>query len=346
MKAVLCGYYGFGNAGDEALLATLLQMLPADFEPIVLSGNPEATHRAYGVEAVDRWNFAAVLGAFRASQFFILGGGSILQDVTSPRTMLYYGGLLWLAERMGLETVAWAQGLGPFRRNWSRALVRHLLEPCRQVSVRDRNSAQLLSDWSIPYTQTVDPVWALKAQSPNLPPNLPMPRAAVVLRPHPQLTKARLAVLTAALIQFQKATEVCLVLVPFQLPGDVPIAEAIQKALPGPSAVLHLEDPRALKGLFRTVEWTLAMRFHGVLMAAGEGCPVWGLSYDPKVSQLLQELNAPGLELTALPEEPSPLVRAWLEHYANGEGLTTAQTDRWLDRAQINQQVLKKLVRG
>ena len=49
-KAVLCGYYGMGNAGDEALLVSLLQMLPAEVEPIVLSGNQQATKKSYGVE--------------------------------------------------------------------------------------------------------------------------------------------------------------------------------------------------------------------------------------------------------------------------------------------------------
>ncbi|HBE52705.1 MAG TPA: polysaccharide pyruvyl transferase CsaB, partial [Cyanobacteria bacterium UBA11369] len=38
MRAVLCGYYGKGNGGDEALLAALLQMLPEEVTPIVLSG--------------------------------------------------------------------------------------------------------------------------------------------------------------------------------------------------------------------------------------------------------------------------------------------------------------------
>lgn len=43
MRVILCGYYGQDNAGDEALLVCLLQMLPATVEPVVLSANPQVT---------------------------------------------------------------------------------------------------------------------------------------------------------------------------------------------------------------------------------------------------------------------------------------------------------------
>lgn len=43
MRVLLSGYYGKGNGGDEALLATLLQMLPPHITPVVLSGSPQLT---------------------------------------------------------------------------------------------------------------------------------------------------------------------------------------------------------------------------------------------------------------------------------------------------------------
>jgi hypothetical protein len=53
--AVLAGYYGFGNTGDEAILASILaglrQAVPSA-KAIVLSGDPEKTRAEHGVEAV------------------------------------------------------------------------------------------------------------------------------------------------------------------------------------------------------------------------------------------------------------------------------------------------------
>jgi len=62
-RAVLCGYYGMGNGGDEALLATLLQMLPQDIQPLVLSASPKVTENLHHVEASDRYSVDSRMGA-------------------------------------------------------------------------------------------------------------------------------------------------------------------------------------------------------------------------------------------------------------------------------------------
>ena len=57
---VISGYYGFNNAGDEAMLTAILQALRNTFddpEITVISGNPEATAKAFGVRAVPRFPF-------------------------------------------------------------------------------------------------------------------------------------------------------------------------------------------------------------------------------------------------------------------------------------------------
>jgi len=152
MRAILCGYYGKGNGGDEALLASLLQMLPDGVTPIVLSGNPVETNQRYGVAARDRMNAFQVLEALRTSDALIWGGGSLIQDATSIASPFYYGGLMGIAQRMGLKTVAWAQGIGPLKREITRKLSQRCFAGCTGVSVRDKGSATLLADWQIPFT--------------------------------------------------------------------------------------------------------------------------------------------------------------------------------------------------
>lgn len=344
MRAVLCGYYGKGNGGDEALLATLLQMLPPHVTPVVLSGNPAETQRCYGVEAYNRMSLSAVFTAMRSADAFIWGGGSLMQDTTGVMSPLYYAGLMGLAQLMGLKTIAWAQGIGPLQRGWVRWLTRQVFSNCTAVSVRDGGSAKRLAEWGVPFTLAPDPVWALQAKSvPGLW-ELPAPRIAVALRSHPHLTPERLQSITTALVNFQKATQTCILLMPFQPTQDLAIAEAIQAQLSGPNQIITLTDPQQLKGIFNGVEMTIAMRLHALIMAAASECRCFALSYDPKVTQLMQELHLPGTRLEALPLDSSPLCQSWLEQYANGDPLSKVQVQALIDRAQLHQEFLQTVL--
>lgn len=344
MRAVLCGYYGMGNGGDEALLATLLQMLPDRVEPIALSGNPAETSKRYGIEACNRKSFPAVFRALQTSELFIWGGGSLMQDATSLFSPLYYAGLMALAQTMGLRTIAWGQGIGPLKRSITRWMTRRVLKNCVAVSVRDRASAELLSGWNIPFTLAPDPVWALESEPvPNLW-SLPAPRVAIALRHHPHLTPERIERLTRALVSFQTATQTCILLLPFQPAQDMAIAQAIQPHLPGANTILTLEEPQQLKGVFHGVEMTIAMRLHALIMAAGAECRCFALSYDPKVSQLMQETQMPGWAIEEIPDDPNEICRIWLDHYANGDGMMRDQVSAVVDRALLHRDLLHDVI--
>ncbi|MDF5725033.1 MAG: polysaccharide pyruvyl transferase CsaB [Rhizonema sp. PD37] len=341
MRALLSGYYGKGNGGDEALLATLLQMLPPHVTPVVLSGNPKETRDRYSVEAHDRMAILPVLQAVRSCDAFIWGGGSLIQDATSAISPLYYAGLMAYCQRMGLKTIAWAQGIGPLKRPVTQWLARQTFGNCHKVSVRDRASAGILTDWQIPYIQAPDPVWALESKPvPGLW-DLPAPRVAVTLRTHPLLTETRLANLTRALVDFQKATQAFILLLPFQKSEDLSIVQAIQPQLKDVSQIVCLEEPQLLKGVFRGVEMAIGMRLHSLIMAAAEGCRCFALSYDPKVNRLMEDLDMPGWNLATLPDDPNVISTTWIEHYANGEPLLPEKIQFLVDRALIHREVLR-----
>lgn len=352
MRVVLCGYYGMGNGGDEALLATLLQLLPDSVTPVVLSGDPVQTAQRYGVEAVQRKSLKAVTGALRSAKAFIWGGGSLMQDATSWLNPIYYGGLMKLAQLLGLYTIAWGQGIGPLRRRRSRWLTRWVLQTCDAISVRDGASAQLLASWNIRCCLAPDPVWALMARPyPGLA-ELPAPRVALALRSHPLLTPQHIDNLARAIADFQTATQTCVVLLPFQPAKDLAIAERVAQYLSGPYQILETASPAQLKGVFRGIEMAIAMRFHGVVMAAAEGCRCFAISYDPKVTQIAQELSLASWSLLdadplpPVPSEASTMTREWLEYYANGEGLSEDQMRSRVDRALLHSTLLEGLDRA
>lgn len=309
-QVLLCGYYGYGNAGDEALLATLLEQLPQHVSPVVLSGNPAATAALYGVATCDRRDWVNVLHTLRHSQGFIWGGGSLIQDVTSWRSPLYYLGLMTLAQQFGCRTIAWAQGIGPLRSPLYRWWTRVLLRRCLAVTVRDSGSAALLRQWGIRHQQGADPVWLMSAR-PVLPPKGKAP-IAICLRPHRQLTSDRWQILKTALRQWQEETGVHLLLLPFQPQQDLPLAEDLYGALrPEQTQLVFSDHPREIKDILATTAGAIAMRLHALIMAASVGCRCFALSYDPKVSYLMADTGMAGVEIEALPSEPAALIRQW-----------------------------------
>jgi polysaccharide pyruvyl transferase CsaB len=346
IKAVICGYYGKGNAGDEALLMSLLQMLPDRVTPLVLSGNPTQTGERYGVESYGNRSPSSILQALNQADALIWGGGSLMQDVTSLASPIYYAGLMQWAQLLERKTIAWAQGIGPLRSPFTRLLTRRVLRGCNAISVRDSASEELLAGWEIPAILAPDPVWALEGKLVRHLLDLPQPRVAVNLRTHPRLTPQRLQSLIQALITFQQITGVSLVLLPFQESQDGAIARTIATQLSGSHQIISLADPKELKGLFREITMVIGMRYHSLIMASAEGCRCFALSYDPKVSRLIEELNLPGWELEQIPADPELICNNWLETYSKGEALGQNQIQSLIDRALKHQELLKENLLG
>ena len=97
MRVVLSGYFGFDNVGDEAILFSIiraLRKLEPSVDITVLSNNPAETAATYGVETVNRWNIGEVRAALKSADGLISGGGSLMQDATSWKSIPYYSAVI------------------------------------------------------------------------------------------------------------------------------------------------------------------------------------------------------------------------------------------------------------
>jgi len=57
------------------------------------------TGLVYNVDSINRFNLLKILLIMRNSKLFINGGGSLIQDNTSTRSLIYYLGMIWLAKK-------------------------------------------------------------------------------------------------------------------------------------------------------------------------------------------------------------------------------------------------------
>lgn len=155
-RMIISGYYGYGNSGDEAVLHSILQALREESEkmnvriaPIVMSNNPQATAQMHGVMAIHRFNVRKILKNIRRSDGLISGGGSLLQDITGRMTIPYYLSVIKFAQWFGKPTFIYAQGVGPIQTKSFYPFIRYIYRRCEYISVRDRESGELLQEIGI-----------------------------------------------------------------------------------------------------------------------------------------------------------------------------------------------------
>lgn len=308
---VLSGYYGFHNVGDEAILEATVGLLRRhlpNLEIVVLSADPAHTSRTYGVKAVQRTSLPAVLQALRRADLLISGGGGLLQDVTSGRTVPYYLGIIQLAMLLGTRVAVFAQGIGPLERKWSRRLVKAVLSRVDWLSVRDQSSAALLQEVGVRGEVVVaaDPVFTLtppsredvqKAlQERGLRPTAQRPLVGVSMRRLPREeshgTADFISMAREACLYLEREAGARLIFLPCRREDDLETGKAVFDAL-APGHLIIEEDlpPREMLRLIGGLDLLLGMRLHALIFAAVCSVPFLGLPYDPKVSTFLQMMD-------------------------------------------------------
>lgn len=92
------------------------------------------------------------------------GGGSLLQDTTSTRSLFYYLSVIRCAELLGKPVMLYANGIGPVHKPANRRRVKRVVERAALVTLRDHSSARELRDMGVTRDDirvTADPVFHL-----------------------------------------------------------------------------------------------------------------------------------------------------------------------------------------
>ncbi|MGA8532907.1 MAG: polysaccharide pyruvyl transferase CsaB [Candidatus Tumulicola sp.] len=302
MRVLLSGYYGFGNLGDEALLEVIAGRTRSRFPSVqieVLSATPRLTASAYGVEASPRWDWGAVRQAIGRADVVLSGGGGLLQDATSFRSLLYYAGIIREAVRAKRPTMIFAQSIGPLD-VWGRFVVRWFCRGVARATVRDERSRGLLCALvpDTPVERTADPVFlydlpaadvdlsaeGLGAESGAY--------AIVSVRKVPSL-KDVAPVVARSVDRLAREHGVRTAFLPL---GGAPDAEASTEIIRMcASAPVLLPECALAKAaaIVRGARAVLGMRLHALVLAARFAVPFLALAYDPKIAALCDDLEYP-----------------------------------------------------
>ncbi|OCT13133.1 polysaccharide pyruvyl transferase CsaB [Paenibacillus pectinilyticus] len=321
VKIALSGYYGFDNSGDEAVLQSILFALQEQgkeqgiqIEPIVLSANPEKTSAMYGVKAYHRMKPGPLLRALRESDGLISGGGSLLQDATSSKTIPYYLAVLKLAQWLGKPTFIYSQGIGPVSRPMFYGWIRSVFKRCAFVSVRDTESADLLGRMRLPrerITVVPDPVMGLPlrggvadAPSDGVSIGASAVRTIGVSVRFWNEDRSELEALARSLqLLLAARTDVRLRFLPFHLPSDEVASQFVIDRLGDHAGraemVRGVTHPQDMLAQVAGCDLLIGMRLHSLIYAASQYVPMVGISYDPKIDQFLHRLGMKAAASTA-----------------------------------------------
>ncbi len=313
MRILISGYYGFGNIGDEAILAATVPVLRQRWpgaEICVLSANPQQTVEAYGIEAARRWCPRIIWQELRKADLLISGGGGLLQDTTSLLSPLYYLGVMRMARAAHTPYVIFGQGLGPLHRSLVRRATRKYLSRAAAITLRDSDSADLARRIGVTgnIQVTADPA-ALLRPSPASQiqglltaagVNLTRPLVGITLRAWLQVGSV-VAAVAPLLKQAREQWGAEVLLIPFQPTEDVALAWRLAAESGVPVTILErLSDPRDYVGIIARLRLLVSMRLHGLVFAAAQAVPAIGLAYDPKVFAFASQAEQPTFSLDEL----------------------------------------------
>ena len=304
-KIVVSGYYGARNGGDEAILAAIIEVLTGldqELNITVISSDPQDTHKRHGVNAIGFTNFTQIVTELKQSDLLISGGGSLLQNVTSGRSLYYYLGIISLAKLLHCPVMLYAQGIGPIYGTFARKLMQFIGNRLDLITVRDEGSLEELARLGItrPHIEcTADPVLAIKPVDKQAGQEILAAYAVKSMRPLIgisvrewrgwQYYKDVLAE-TVHRIGAQLGAQV--VFLPMQFPEDLIVAKSIAIAAKSDAVVLEREYSTAeLLSLVGNMDLVLSIRLHALIFAGVMGVPLLGISYDPKIDRFLSSLG-------------------------------------------------------
>lgn len=301
-KILLSGYYGFANAGDEAMLTAIvtgLRLKVPDLEITVLSGNPAMTAAKHNVKSLHRFDALGFLKALWHTDLLISGGGSLLQDVTSSRSLFYYLSVILMGKILGKKVMLFAQGIGPIKSSVARVLTKWICNKANLMTVRDDGSFEELKNMGVNKGKiivTADAVFSLPEADKKRGETILQRRGinkkiliGIALR-HWQGEKRYVKEFALAAKYLRDNYDAQIVFMPLQFPTDTKVAERVINAMPSSENVFVLEQGFTTEeylAIVSNLSLVVGMRLHALVFAALEDIPFMAISYDPKIDRFV-----------------------------------------------------------
>ena len=312
LKLIISGYYGFKNAGDEAILASMVKNIRAKSPQIdmtVLSANPLETSCSYHVKAIHRMKLFQIIKCITNADLFISGGGGLLQDSTGRGlSILYYLGLILMAKIARIPVMVYAQGIGPVKNTFNHLLIRWIFNQIDLITLRDSQSKELLRKIGINKPAmyvNADPSFLLEKNNFNeILADIPtlkklfcgdnQPIVGISVRRckgNNDDLKRKFVRISNDLIRKYKAK---IIFIPFHAGEDISFSKEIVELIEKRDQTYLLENnikPETLITIISRLSFMLGIRLHSIMFSCLMQVPFIALNYDPKIKNFVSNLE-------------------------------------------------------
>lgn len=359
-KVLVSGYYGFGNIGDESILTALvenLQHAEKDIRITVLSANPPFTEARHKIRAVDRKSFFEIYWEIKNCDLFLSGGGGLLQDVTSEKSIRYYLGLIHMATLLNKKVMLYGQGIGPINKAANRVLTKAVLNRVDTITVRDEESVADLVNMGVnrpSIYMTSDPVITLEPTGTscgmeildNLGISKDRPVAGFSVRDWKD-SKGFCETIAGAADNLIEELGFQVVFVPFHYGEDNRCIMRIKSLMKNDTYFVDgKHSPIEVLDLIGEMDLIVGVRLHSLIFSAIQGVPMVGISYDPKIDGFLSRLDMKAVGRVSDLDISDLLVeiqRVW-SNRKNIRLRLTAQMERMKHEARVNDKLVLELL--
>ena len=155
-KTLLFGYYGYSNLGDDALLFASILRAKQEFGSSIgaFTHKPKKSKQDFCIPCFSRKNPFSLIFRLSRCDRLIFGGGTLLQNVTSTRSLLFYIAILRIGIFLKKDTLLFANGLGDIKQEKLKRLLLSTLLSCSYIGLRDRFSYDFFKS-NFPYSKNV-----------------------------------------------------------------------------------------------------------------------------------------------------------------------------------------------
>lgn len=312
INLLIAGYHGFGNCGDEATLlaiTTNIRKMSSDVVITALSYDPEFTKTEYNIESVQRFNAWQVFKAIKKSDIILSGGGTLLQDGTSTRSLMYYLSIIKIAKIFHKRVMLYANGIGPVDGSFNRKMIKAVVNNVDIITLREELSEKDLKMIGVTKPKifvTADPAFTLNPVNINTAFSFLKSEGVPVDKEILGISVRRwdkafggndnyISELAKVCDYFARKGKTVL-FIPMQFPKDIAISKKLMDNMKEKSYILQNEyNPKQLLGIIGCVKVLLSMRLHTLIFAGVNHIPMLGIIYDPKVEYYLKVLKMPSV---------------------------------------------------